>query len=400
MANSFPLKDFLTKEVIRKLDKTTSIFRNANRAFEWQLKKQWQTIFVSEYQSFDMDRGITLWEDIPATDWSIDEHSLTIDQTANKNLKVKDIELVRSNLSLDNWLASRIAEAIWRMKDQYTAVTAVTWVADSNKLKEYAPETLTKVNVIDEIAVIAQTLEQNNVDLDAWNTTLYINPEVKRLIWTSNLVTWFDKWLKMRIKGFAWELHSFNVVSTNNLPFKQSLTLSWQPIANDTLWITVTDIKWVTTTITFTFKASAAAAWDVTIWWDKATTQQNLINAIKWIWTWFVDVSEVNRKHLLNANVALSAFNGSDVAWVTAWRYIVLAEWTTNLTLWTPSRIMFAMQTNSVNVPFQFIDMKTTGAEKWFYSSLLWEEAWGWAVLWSNALRIATYEMTNWLTVL
>jgi hypothetical protein len=45
------------------------------------------------------------------------------------------------------------------------------------------------------------------------------------------------------------------------------------------------------------------------------------------------------------------------------------------------------------------IGMKVTDAEKGFYKNLLWENAWGWAVLWSNDKRIATYEMTNWVAV-
>jgi len=395
MANTIITKDMLMKEVIRKLDKKAVIYPLANRAFEWELRRQWQTVTVQEYPSFDMDLWVTLWDDITAEDWTITDHDLTIDQSANKNLKVKEIELIRSNLSLENGLASRVAEAIRRMYDQFTAVTAVTWVNAANKLKENAPATLVKTDVIDEINSIAQKLEEANVDIDAWNVFLFINPAVKALINNSDLVSGFDKWLALRMKWYAWSIAWMHTVSTNNLPFKQSITLDWLPTDADTI-----TIAWVV----FTFQTawSAAAAWDISIWADAAATQANLIAAVNWTWTpsatTYIEVSAADRLTLKWAYVNLAAFS-SDVWSLTAWKYIVVSESADNLALWTAWRVMFAMESNAVNVPAQMTWMKITEATQWFYSNLLFEHAFWWAVLWSNDLRVATYEITNWTTV-
>lgn len=395
MANTIITTPQLMAEVIRKLDKKASIFPLANRAFEWELKRMWQIITVQEYPSFEMSLWVTLWDDITAEDWAITSHNLTIDQSANKNLKVKDIELIRSNLALENGLAARIAQSIRVVNDQFTATTAVTWVNATNKLKEWAPATLTKTDIVDEINSISQKLEEANVDVDAWNVYLFINPAVRALINNSDLNIGFDKWLQARIKGFAWMLSWMNVISTNNLPFKQKITLDGLPAD----WETYV-VNWVT----FTFQTAwtAAAAWDISIWATAAATQDNLIAAINGTWTpsatTYIEVSAANRQLLRQAYVNLSAFT-SDIGYFTAWRYIAITWTVTNLTMWTASRVMFAMETNAVNVPFQMIGMKVTDAEKGFYKNLLWENAWGWAVLWSNDKRIATYEMTNWVAV-
>jgi len=396
MANTIITKDMLMKEVIRKLDKKASIYPLANRAYEGELKRQWQTVTVQEYPSFDMDLGVTLWDDITAEDWTITDHDLTIDQSANKNLKVKDIELIRSNLSLETGLAARVAEAIRRMYDQFTATTAVVWVNAANKLKEFAPWTLAKWDVIDEINSIAQKLEEANVDIDAWNVFLFINPAVKALINNSDLVSGFDKWLALRMKGYAWDIAWMHTVSTNNLPYKQSITIDWLP----TDWDTLT-IHWVV--FTFQTAGTAAAAWDISIWADAAATQTNTINAINLTWTasatTYIAVSAADQLLLKWAYVNLSAFNASDVGWITAGKYIVVSESADNLALWTAWRVIFAMESNAVNVPAQMTWMKITEATQGFYSNLLFEHAFWGAVLWSNDLRVATYEITNWTTV-
>jgi len=395
MANTIITTPQLMAEVIRKLDKKASIFPLANRAYEGELRRMWQIITVQEYPSFEMELWTTLWEDITSSDWAIADHNLTIDQSAKKNLKIKDIELIRSNLSLENGLAARIAQSIRVVNDQFTAVTAVKWVNDTNKIKDLAPWTLVKTDVVDEVNAIAQKLEEANVDVDAWNVYLFINPAVRALINNSDLNIWFDKWLNARLKGFAWMLAWMNVISTNNLPYKQKITLDGLPTDADTI-----TINWVV----FTFQTawSAAAAWDISIWADAAATQANLIAAVNWTWTpsatTYIDVSAADRQLLRQAYVNLWAFT-SDIWAFTAWRYIVISESADNLALWTASRVMFAMETNAVNVPFQMIGMKTTDWEKSFSKNLLWENAWGWAVLWSNDKRIATYDITNWTTV-
>lgn len=386
--NTIVLKDLLAKELIRKLDKKASIFPIANRAFEWTIKWTWtDTVSVQELPSFDMDLWVTLWDDVTAEDWAVTSYNLVIDQAANKLLKVKDIEEVRTNFNANWWLADRLAEAVRRMYDQFTAVQVRN--ADASvKIQDWTPQLLDKDSVIWAINEMAQKLEEQNVEVSGWNVKLYINPAVKNLINNSNLVTWFDKWYDSKLKWTVWMIAWFDAIMTSNLPFKQKVTFTWTTTADD--FIT---INWVT----FTFVASPSAAWDVDIAWTAAGTLANLVAAVNWWaweWTAYKEITSADRK------IISSVFVNAWTDWaITAWKYIEIAKSSTHITLVDASRIMFAAEVNAINVAAQMTWFKITEAEKGFYSNVLTEHAFWWALLGSNTKRVATYDIKNWVSV-
>lgn len=398
MSNTIITKELLQKEVTKNLDKNASIFPIANRQYEWELKKQGQTVTVQQLPSFDMDQGITAWWDITAEDWAITSENLTCDQAMNKAIKILDIEDTRSNLDLASMLWWRLQESVNRAYDQFTAVTAVRWAITANRLVEGSPATESSSTAFWTVESFRYTTDQQNV---SDNVFLFVNPIFKSFLRQSSLLDNTETWIWMRINWEVWRASDLRVIMTNNLPFKQKITLVTIPTAWDTFTITV----W-STTITFTFVASwtAANAWEISIWANAAAAQANMVLAINWTWTpWattYIDLSAANRKLLRNAFVQMTSFS-SNVSYLTAWKYVLLAEVVTpaDFVLWTASRVLFSMDNNAVNIARQLVWYKMTDAEKWFYKNVLVEDVYWWAVLNDNDKRIITKEIANWVTI-
>ena len=401
MANTIIVANLLQKEVIKNLDKKAVIFPCANPAYTGELKEKGTTVEVETLPSFNMDMGQTAGNDITAQDWAITSETLVINEVFNKNLKIKDLEAIQSNLNLRSQLWGRIAEATARTYDQYVASLIVENTYSWNRLVQGSPATETTSTITTTLDAIAQTLEEQNVDVAWGDVYCFINPACKGLINSSDLYKSFDKWLAHRQKGYIGDYAWMMIISTNNLPFKQKITLTTIPTANDTFTMT---IKWTAIVWTFVASGGASSAWDISIWANAAAAQANMVLAINWTWTpaaaTYIDVSAANRKLIANALCNLTTF-ASDVTYFTAAYYVLLAEAVTpaDFVIWTASKVLMAVEKNAVNFVSQQDWYKITDAEKWFYSNLLAENAFGWKVFAINARKMVTKEVTNWATV-
>ena len=137
MSNTIITKALLQKEVIRNLDKKAVIFPVANQAYTWELRQQGDTVSVQTLPSFNMDLGQTAGNAITAEDWAITSEDLTISNVFTKNLKIKDLEEIQSNLSLRSDLSWRLAESMVRTYDQYVARLAQANVYSWNQITLY-----------------------------------------------------------------------------------------------------------------------------------------------------------------------------------------------------------------------------------------------------------------------
>lgn len=398
MANTIITVALLQKEVNRILDKSASIYPIANQAFTGELKQSWNTVTVQNLPSFNVDLGQTAGNDITAEDWAITSEDMVVDQVFTKNLKIKDLEEIQSNLDLRSKLAWRIAEASARSYDQYVASLSKNALT-ANKLVNGSPATETTSTAPTTLDSIVQALEEQNVSV-GWNVTCFINPAFKALLLGSNVVSWFDRGLDYRLKWEIWTYWGMRLVMTNNLPYKVKFSVPIIPLATDYIEFSI----WGTT-IRWTFVAANWASWaaQISIWANVAATQVNIWLAFAWTATpinaTYSDQTTANRKILRNNLIAISAF-ASDVAYITSARWIWLTEAITDAwdVFWTPSRTIFACDQNSINFVKQMDWYKVTDAPLWFYSNLLIENAYAGKVFTENAKAIVTKDITNWVT--
>jgi hypothetical protein len=114
--------------------------------------------------------------------------------------------------------------------------------------------------------------------------------------------------------GFAGKIRGFEVYESTNLPYSVALTIDAQPTAGDTITIKGVVFTW-------TAASSASAAGEVSIGADKAAAQANLVNAVNGTGTTgdntYIALGTADKGRLRNKGVAISAFNGSDIATIT-----------------------------------------------------------------------------------
>ena len=308
MANTIVVSDLLQKETIRHLDKRLIVNRWANRKYEGALKQQGDTVRVQTFPDIEINVGGTAGDDITESDFAITSETLTIDKVAQVNVKLPDIQNVQSNLDLPMEVAKRVAYSKADLFDKYTT-SFINDANSSNKLNLGSPATLTKTNIIEQIEDIkVALLNQNAFD----NAGLFVNPETASLIRQSDLYSGFDKGLQYRSGIEVMRVAGFTVFETNNIPFKQKITIGANPAATDYI---------VVDGITYTFVSSiGTTAGNVLIGSTRAETQANLVSAItggSGAGTTYVEVSSANRQIINNKMINLTDFS-SDVDFFTA----------------------------------------------------------------------------------
>ena len=397
MSNTIITANLLQKEVIKNLDKKAKIFKIANQNYTGTLTEQWNTVTVQNLPSFNMDLGQTSGEVITAEDWAITSENLVINEVFNKNLKIKDIEAIQSNLELRSQLWWRLAESMARTYDQYVAKLAQDNVYSWNQITLATPSTETTATITTTLDSMTQYLEEQNIEVSEGWVSCFINPALKALINSSDLFKSFDAWLNPRLNWFIWQYAWMNIIMTNNLPYRLKYTLPTIPTASDSFTLT---IKWTAIVWTYVASWAASAAWDISIWANVAAAQANTVLAITWTATWsattYIDVTAAKRKLMRNAQMKISAFS-STIAYITSAYYFWITEAITpsDWVFWTPARTIFACDSNAINFVTQMDWYKITDSNDWFFSNILTENVFWWKVFGTNARRIVTKDVTN-----
>lgn len=397
MSNVIITVALLQKEVIKNLDKKSKIFQIANQNYTGELKQQWDTVTVENLPSFNMDLGQTSGNAIVAEDWALTSENLTVDQVFTKNLKIKDLEAIQSNLELRSQLGWRLAESIARTYDQYIAKKAQENVYSWNQITLATPATETTATILTTLDNMAQLLEEQNIEVSWGWVSVFINPAIKALISSSDLYKSFDAWLPSRLNWLVWQYWWMNIIMTNNLPYRLKYTLPTIPTATDSFTLT---IKWTAVVWTYVASWAATAAWDISIWANVAAAQANTVLAITWTATWtaatYIDVVAAKRKLMRNAQMAISAF-AANIAYISSAYYFWITEAITpaDWVFWTPARTIFACDANSINFVKQMDWYKITDWVDWFYSNILVENAFWSKVFSTNTRRIVTKDITN-----
>lgn len=404
MSLTFVQKDFLVKNLIRRLDNETVIRQFANHEFEGELKRQGQTVTVQQLGDATWTRGGTAGDDIKRSNFVISDYDLTITEVDQINVPIKDIEEIRYNRNAESDTMSRITEALMQIVDSFTAQIAVAEALLANKVT--TPITMDTTNSNVQLRKMKTLLRRQNVKTE--NAAFFITPDVVEYLENGAWLTGTDVGVADRKAGLRGRFSGMEVRESNNVPYYIDLDIPVQPTDADT--VTIAGGSYIdsstgavtTPTVTFTFKtALTPAAGEVLIGATAATALTNLVAAINGstgAGTTYVALASTDREALKDAfTIGVEEVSGSAVVYS---RYELTVGETMAGTgnLWdtaTRGRVMFAMDRNAVNVADQMTDMKVTDAIEGFRMHLLGEYVYGGKVLGENNKRIATLRVIN-----
>jgi N4-gp56 family major capsid protein len=218
MANTIIRPTIFAKEVIRNRDIKNVFYKYTNSDYTGELKQAGNTVTVQTLPTLSFASG-TAGEAITASNFVITSENLVIDTTKQLMVTLKDIEAVQSNLSLEEKIAERFAEAEARMLDESVRDQILTvQVADipaANKLDSGAPITLTKDNAYQVILNLTEALDKQNVGED--NRVCFVAPGFANLLKQSGFLDASDLGLQARYKGYIGMVDGVKVVKTNAL---------------------------------------------------------------------------------------------------------------------------------------------------------------------------------------
>lgn len=218
MANSYPIRDLLLPEILRKLDQNFVMKDFVNRQYEGDLKKQGTSVVVqvAPYIVWN-DRAIAnVGDDITATDWAFTDETLTVSQSSAINLKMKHIEQVRSNLPLRSSLAQRTAQGQALKYDTHIITVALAGVNATN-LKGSGVLALTSANIYEQFLVMTTALQEANVDPLKMRVVAIVEPKFGALLKQSKFLDATDRGLEMRKKGYIGFVDGVEVFVNNTM---------------------------------------------------------------------------------------------------------------------------------------------------------------------------------------
>jgi hypothetical protein len=152
--------------------------------------------------------------------------------------------MVQSNLSLEEKVASRFAEAEARLFDETVRdqilVTDVASIPAGNKINSGAPVTLTKTNIFEEIESMKVALAEQNV---TDNLVLFVSPSAASLLRQSGILDASDLGLETRKKGYMGMISGLKVVETNALTASKEMILMQDGAVNMVAQLNQYDVR-------------------------------------------------------------------------------------------------------------------------------------------------------------
>ena len=220
-------KDVLQKETIRLLDKNLVIQPWANTKWEGEIKKQGDTVTVQTVPNVTFATGGTAGADITEQNLTITGENLVVDQVAQLNIAMTDIEKMQSNLDLEDKIAERIAYAQADLYDSYIIGKHTDALAGN----EITGVTLTTANVYEKIEDMRTKLEGQNVSFGEGKVALFVLPEVASLIRQSSNFDGYREGEMRRNKNAVGLFAGFEVYTSNNVPAGFMVALNRESIA-------------------------------------------------------------------------------------------------------------------------------------------------------------------------
>lgn len=283
MSNVIINPTIFAKEVIRNRDRKNVFAVHTNRDYEWEIKKAWDTVRVQTLPTLNFTaesitgagnqttKAVGSWpgQAITASDFQITLENLVIDKYSPLRVTLTKHEITQSNLSLEEKVASRFAEAEARLvDDQVRDQILVTQIADipaANKINEWSPVSLDKTNIFAEIEKMRVALAEQNV---TDNLVLFVSPSAQSLLLQSGILDNSDTWLETRFKGYVGMISGVKVYVTNALTASKEMIMMQEWAVN--LVVQLNDYKVSEATDGFYFNILAELVWGLRIFGENA----------------------------------------------------------------------------------------------------------------------------------
>jgi hypothetical protein len=134
----------------------------ANREYEGDVSMKGQTVVVESMPVQSWSAISDLGADIPGTQFTTDDYTVTVSQAYGINKFVRSIEAIRAAFNVKGGLYDAIAQGLTDLQETHFLATLATDAPVANKLHEASAVTLTKDNIIEYIEEMATTLNTNN----------------------------------------------------------------------------------------------------------------------------------------------------------------------------------------------------------------------------------------------
>lgn len=244
MSNTIIRPTIFAKEVVRNRDIKNVFYKYTNSDYTGDLKQAGNTVTVQTLPTLSFASG-TAGGAITATNFTITSENLVIDTTKQLMVTLKDIEMTQSNLSLEEKVAERFAEAEARMLDEAVRdqilVTQVADIPAANKLDSGAPITLTKDNAYQVILNLTEALDKQNVWED--NRVAFVSPGFANLLKQSGFLDASDLGLQTRFKGFIGLVDGVKIVKTNALTASKEVIMMADGAVNMVVQLNKYDVR-------------------------------------------------------------------------------------------------------------------------------------------------------------
>lgn len=256
MANTIISPTIFSREVVRNRDKKNVFMKYVNRDYEGQIKQAGDSVKVQTLPTLSMTAksitgagngtvGTGPGGKISGTDFTIKVETLIVDKYSEILISLRDIEITQSNISLEQKVAERMAEAEARMMDEYirdlVLVDKLTSIPEANKINKSSPKTLTKDNVIEEIEKMIVALDEQNISEN--NRVLFVEPKIVSMLRQSKLLDESDEGLKQKQKGFSGMYNGISVVQTTALQPSHEMIMMQKDAINAVVQMTKTDVR-------------------------------------------------------------------------------------------------------------------------------------------------------------
>ncbi len=282
MANTIITPQIFSKEVIRNLDRETILLGHTNRGYEGDIKQAGDTVRVQTLPTLtftastitgagdftNSDVGTGPGGAITASDFAITLENLIIDKYTEKLVRLTEHEIVQSNLSLEEKVASRFAEGMGTLLDDQVRdqilVTQIANIPAANKITEGAART--SANIYQYIMAMRTQLKKQNVKVK--NMRLFIGSDAESLVLQSDYAKGSDAGVGIMQNGYITTIGGVPIYSTTALDASGEMIMMAEGSVNAV--VQITNLKVTEGTDGFYKNILAQIVWGLKIFGENA----------------------------------------------------------------------------------------------------------------------------------
>lgn len=260
------------------------------------------------------------------TDLTMDNLTATADALTISSSKAATFVMdpVQERQALANYGADLAYQAAYQLRNNIDQTVIASGV--DNAAGSVTGGTLTSSTMISKLTDLYAELQRANAT--DGEMFVILDPERTALLSQTFIANGFTVGDNTLRNGFAGKALGFDVYTSNNLKYSQTLQMATIPTATDD--ISIAGVTW-----TFVASGGATAAGDISIGADVAATKANILLAVNGTGTpgaaTYIEIATASRRKYQNAQIAAAAW-GSDECVITGYTRISGTETFTDAT--------------------------------------------------------------------